>query len=149
MSGYNFEIKGIDNFLKDINNIQSNFQGDLQKLVEKHGGILLKNTKMKTPVGQYNDGRTGGTLRRSWTLEKGDLYVRLYNNIEYGIYVEYGHRTRQGTGHDNPGKKYKYKPKPNGIAYIEGFYMLTKSFEKTEKDFENDLEKLFKKYGFK
>ena len=149
MSGYNFEINELDNFMKNINNIQSNFHGDLQKLVEKHGGILLRNTKMKTPVGQYNDGRTGGTLRRSWTLEKGDLYVRLYNNIEYGIYVEYGHRTRQGTGHDNPGKKYKYKPKPNGIAYIEGFYMLTKSFEKTKKDFENDLEKLFKKYGFK
>lgn len=65
------------------------------------------------------------------------------------VHVEYGHRTRQGTGHDNPGKKYKYKPKPNGIAYIEGFYMLTKSFEKTKKDFENDLEKLLKKYGFK
>ena len=65
------------------------------------------------------------------------------------VHVEYGHRTRQGTGHDKPGKKYKYKPKPNGIAYIEGFYMLTKSFEKTEKDFENDLEKLLKKYGFK
>ena len=149
MSGYNFEIKGIDNFLKDINNIQSNFQGDLQKLVEKHGGILLRNTKMKTPVGQYNDGRTGGTLRRSWTLEKGDLYVRVFNNTKYGIYVEYGHRTRQGKGHSNPSKKYKYKPKPNGIAYIEGFYMLTRSFEKTEKDFENDLEKLLKKYGFK
>ena len=65
------------------------------------------------------------------------------------VHVEYGHRTRQGTGHDNPGKKYKYKPKPNGIAYIEGFYMLTKSFEKTEKKFTNDLEKLLKKYGFK
>ena len=149
MSGYNFEINGIDNFLNNINNIQNDFHGDLQKLVEKHGGILLRNTKKKTPEGQYNDGRTGGTLRRSWTLEKGDLYVRLYNNIEYGIYVEYGHRTRQGKGHSNPSKKYKYKPKPNGIAYIEGFYMLTRSFEKTEKDFENDLEKLFKKYGFK
>ena len=40
MSGYNFEIKGIDNFLKDINKIQSNFHGDLQKLIEKHGGIV-------------------------------------------------------------------------------------------------------------
>ena len=87
MSGYNFEIKGIDTFLKNINNIQSNFQGDLQKLVEKHGGILLRNTKMKTPVGQYNDGRTGGTLRRSWTLEKGDLYVRLYNTTNKAIAV--------------------------------------------------------------
>ena len=29
MSGYNFEIKGIDNFLKNINNIQNNFYEDL------------------------------------------------------------------------------------------------------------------------
>ena len=131
MSGYNFEIKGIDNFLKDINNIQNNFREDLQKLIEKHGGILLRNTKMKTPVGQYNDGRTGGTLRRSWELEKGDLYVKLMNRVEYGIFVEWGHRTR------------------GGKSYVEGVYMLKTSFEKTKKNFENDLEKLFKKYGFK
>ena len=124
MSGYNFEIKGIDNFLKDINNIQNNFHGDLQRLVEKHGGILLRNTKMKTPVDT-------GQLRRSWELEKGDLYVKLMNRIEYGIFVEWGHRTR------------------GGKSYVEGVYMLKTSFEKTKKDFENDLEKLFKQYGFK
>ena len=124
MSGYNFEIKGIDNFLKDINNIQGNFQGDLQKLVEKHGGILLRNTKQRTPVDT-------GQLRRSWQLEKGDLYVKLYNNVEYAQFIEYGHRTR------------------GGKSYVEGVYMLKTSFEKTKKDFENDLEKLFKQYGFK
>ena len=124
MSGYNFEIKGIDNFLKDINNIQNNFHSDLQNLVEKHGGILLRDTKMKTPVDT-------GQLRRSWELEKGDLYVKLMNRTSYGIYLEYGHRTR------------------GGKSYVEGVYMLKTSFEKTKKDFENDLEKLFKKYGFK
>ena len=124
MSGYNFEIKGIDNFLKDINNIQGNFHSDLQNLVEKHGGILLRNTKQRTPVDT-------GQLRRSWELEKGDLYVKLMNRTSYGIYLEYGHRTR------------------GGKSYVEGVYMLKTSFEKTEKDFENDLEKLFKKYGFK
>ena len=124
MSGYNFEIKGIDNFLKNINNIQSNFHSDLQNLVEKHGGILLRNTKKLTPVDT-------GQLRRSWELEKGDLYVRIFSNCEYSIFVEHGHRTR------------------GGKSYVEGVYMLKTSFEKTEKDFENDLEKLFKKYGFK
>ena len=124
MSGYNFEIKGIDTFLKNINNIQSNFHSDLQNLVEKHGGILLRDTKMKTPVDT-------GQLRRSWELEKGDLYVRIFSNCEYSIFVEYGHRTR------------------GGKSYVEGVYMLKTSFEKTEKDFTNDLEKLFKKYGFK
>ena len=124
MSGYNFEIKGIDNFLKDINNIQSNFHSDLQNLIEKHGGILLRNTKMKTPVNT-------GQLRRSWELEKGDLYVKLMNRTSYGVFIEFGHRTR------------------GGKSYDEGVYMLKTSFEKTEKDFTNDLEKLFKKYGFK
>ena len=121
---FNFQIKGLDKFIISLNEMDDNFNRDLQKLVEKHGGILLRNTKMKTPVDT-------GQLRRSWELEKGDLYVRIFSNCEYNIYVEYGHRTR------------------GGKSYVEGVYMLKTSFEKTEKDFTNDLEKLFKKYGFK
>ena len=126
MSGYNFEIKGIDSFIKNIDNIQNNFYEDLENLIKKYGVYLFTNTKKRTPVDT-------GQLRRSWQLKykKGDLYIRLYNNTEYGLYVEYGHRTR------------------GGKSYIEGAYMLKKTFEKTKKDFENDLEKLFKKYGFK
>ena len=126
MSGYNFEIKGIDNFLKNIDNIQNNFYEDLENLIKKHGVLLFKNTKMKTPVDT-------GQLRRSWQLKykKGDLYIRLYNNTEYGIYVEYGHRTR------------------GGKSYVEGSYMLKKTFEKTEEKFMKDLENVLKKYGFK
>ena len=126
MSGYNFEIKGIDNFLKNIDNIQNNFYEDLENLIKKYGVYLFTNTKKRTPVDT-------GQLRRSWQLKykKGDLYIRLYNNTEYGIYVEYGHRTR------------------GGKSYIEGAYMLKKTFEKTEKKFIEDLEKLLKKYGFK
>ena len=126
MSGYNFGIKGIDNFIKNIDNIQNNFYEDLENLIKKHGVYLFTNTKKRTPVDT-------GQLRRSWQLKykKGDLYIRLYNNTEYGIYVEYGHRTR------------------GGKSYIEGAYMLKKTFEKTEKKFIEDLEKLLKKYGFK
>ena len=124
MSGYNFEINGLDNFIKNINNIQSNFHGELQSLIEKHGGILLRNTKMKSPVNT-------GQLRRSWELEKGELYIRIFSNCEYTIFVEYGHRTR------------------GGKSYVEGVYMLKTSFEKTKKDFNRDLDKLLIKYGFK
>ena len=80
MSGYNFEIKGIDNFLKDINNIQSNFQRDLENLIKKYGVYLFANTKKLTPVDT-------GQLIRSWQLEKGDLSIRLYNNTEYGLNI--------------------------------------------------------------
>ena len=126
MSGYNFEIKGIDNFIKNIDNIQNNFHEDLENLIKKYGVYLFANTKKRTPVDT-------GQLRRSWQLKykKGDLSIRLYNNTEYGIYVEYGHRTR------------------GGKSYVEGVYMLKKTFEKTEEKFTNDLEKLLKKYGFK
>ena len=125
MSGYNFEIKGIDSFIKNIDNIKNNFHEDLENLIKKYGVYLFTNTKKRTPVDT-------GQLRRSWQLKykKGDLYIRLYNNTEYGIYVEYGHRTRGGEPY-------------------EGAYMLKTSFEKTEKKFTNDLEKLLKKYGFK
>ena len=125
MSGYNFEIKGIDSFIKNIDNIQNNFYEDLENLIKKHGVYLFTNTKKRTPVDT-------GQLRRSWQLKykKGDLYIRLYNNTEYGLYVEYGHRIR-------------------GRKPYEGAYMLKTSFEKTEKKFTNDLEKLLKKYGFK
>ena len=126
MSGYNFEIKGIDSFIKNIDNIQNNFYEDLENLIKKYGVYLFTNTKKRTPVDT-------GQLRRSWQLKykKGDLYIRLYNNTEYGLYVEYGYRIR------------------GGKSYVEGVYMLKTSFEKTKKDFENDLEKFFKKYGFK
>lgn len=82
MSGYNFEIKGIDNFLKNINNIQGNFQRDLENLIKKYGVYLFTNTKKRTPVDT-------GQLRRSWKLKykKGDLYIRLYNNTEYGLSI--------------------------------------------------------------
>ena len=121
---YNFQIKGLDKFIISLNEMDDNFNRDLQSLVEKHGGILLRNTKKRTPVDT-------GQLRRSWELEKGDLYVKLMNRTEYGIFIEYGHRTR------------------GGKSYVEGVYMLKTSFEKTEKDFNRDLDKLFKKYGFK
>ena len=123
---FNFQIKGLDKFIISLNEMDDNFNRDLENLIKKHGVYLFTNTKKRTPV----DTRK---LRRSWQLKykKGDLYIRLYNNTEYGLYVEYGHRTR------------------GGKSYIEGAYMLKKTFEKTKKDFENDLEKLLKKYGFK
>ena len=131
MSDNNFEVKGIDKFIEKLNDTQTDFPKELQKLIEKHGGKLQASTKRRTPVGKYNDGRTGGTLRRNWKLEKGDFYIRLYNNTHYGIHVEYGHRTR------------------GGKKYIDGVYMLKKSFEKQVKEFEQDLDSLLAKYGFK
>ena len=120
-----FFFKNLD-IIGMLDDMESDFVKDLENLIKKYGVYLFTNTKKRTPVDT-------GQLRRSWQLKykKGDLYIRLYNNTEYGIYVEYGHRTR------------------GGKSYIEGAYMLKKTFEKTEKKFIEDLEKLLKKYGFK
>ena len=36
MSGYNFKINGIDNFLKDVNDMEINFKNDLDNLIKKY-----------------------------------------------------------------------------------------------------------------
>ena len=124
MSGYSFEISGIDEFINQIERTRMNFSRDLQKLIEKHGGKLLRDTKQRTPVDT-------GQLRRGWELEKEDLYIRLYNNVEYAQFIEWGHRTR------------------GGRSYVEGVYMLKTSFEQRKRLFEEDLERLLSEYGFR
>ena len=118
-----FYFKNLD-IIRMLDDMESDFAKELQKLVKKCGGKLLRDTKMKTPVDT-------GQLRRSWELEKGDLYIKIYNNTSYAQFIEWGHRTK------------------GGKSYVEGVYMLKTSFEKTKKNFEEDLENLFKKYGFK
>ena len=44
MSGYSFEISGIDELINQIERTRINFPRDLQKLIEKHGGKLLRDT---------------------------------------------------------------------------------------------------------
>jgi hypothetical protein len=75
----------------------------------------------RTPVGQYpaGSGKTGGTLRRGWTVtplsHKWHTYsISVINPVEYAPYVEYGHRTADHTG------------------WVEGQFMMTISAKQTE-----------------
>lgn len=78
---------------------------------------LLSKVIKRTPVGQYpkGSGRTGGTLRRGWTVDSdvkkiGDQYeITVFNPVEYASYVEFGHRTRNHKG------------------WVMGRFMMTKS----------------------
>lgn len=104
---------------------------------------LLAKVIKRTPVGQYNDGRVGGTLRRGWTSQShreaelsstfgggggakkyadsmnvtknGNTYtIEVINPVEYAMYVEYGHRT------------------PNGQGWVSGRFMMTISADEVE-----------------
>ena len=77
---------------------------------------LLALVIPRTPVGQYPkaSGKKGGTLRRGWTAgswdakayaealpvdKQGSTYtVEVINPVKYASYVEFGHRTADGTG---------------------------------------------------
>lgn len=118
---------------------------------------LLAKVIKRTPVGNYNDGRVGGTLRRGWTAdsEKAAMYGALFNGnsaarsyaqnlpitrvgndyvidiinpVSYASYVEYGHRTR---GHK---------------GWVKGQFMLTKSEIELSAQAPQVLEKKLVKY---
>lgn len=63
----------------------------------------LRLAKKDTPVGKYppRSGKVGGTLRRGWHISEiqrteGGYQIKVFNNVEYAPYVEFGHRTKSG-----------------------------------------------------
>ncbi|BDH60140.1 hypothetical protein MTP04_02700 [Lysinibacillus sp. PLM2] len=75
-----------------------------EEMAKELAARLLAKVIKRTPVGQYEDGTVGGTLRRGWTIDanvvrKGDIYeIEVFNPVEYSQYVEFGHRTRNHQG---------------------------------------------------
>ena len=106
---------------------------------------LLRRVREKTPVGKYkvitykkkdgstikyNQGRSGGELRRNWTIKtlkkNGTVYeIEIVNPTEYASYVEYGHRQQVGRFVPHIGKTLK-----NG--FVEGKFMLKMSEEEIQ-----------------
>ena len=112
------EIQGLDEFTKTLNNASNNFEDEAEKALNNITNKLIAKVKLKTPVAKKN----GGTLRRNWQPKKiGKLERLVYNNTSYGVYVNYGHRTR------------------GGKSFVDGVYML----EKSVKEIESELDKEF------
>ena len=63
----------------------------------------LKYISNVTKPGHYKNGKTGGTLKKSWQAERttvsgSTVKGGIYTALEYAPYVEFGHRTRLGKG---------------------------------------------------
>ena len=121
------DIEGLDQLTRTLNNASNNFDMEAEKAIGRVANYILRNVKLKTPVAA----KDGGTLRRSWQVNMPEKLTRvIYNNIHYAPHVEYGHRTRLGTG----------KSKPKGtIKFVKGRYMLRKSLELAEKKMETEF----------
>ena len=106
---------------------KADFDKFCEDMAKELAARLLARVIKRTPVGDYDDGTVGGTLRRGWTakshreaelssafgggsgakkfadsmtvVKKGNVYeIEVINPVEYASYVEYGHRTRNHQG---------------------------------------------------
>lgn len=69
---------------------------EIEKAFRDITAKTLKIVKKRSPVDK-------GVLRRNWSagslkVSKGNMMVEIFNNTEYAIYVEMGHRPRGGKG---------------------------------------------------
>lgn len=103
------------------------FERFCEEVAKELAARLIAKVVKRTPVGDYDDGTVGGTLRRGWTSKShreaelastfgggsgakkfsdsmvvkkvGNNYViEVINPVEYAAYVEFGHRTRNHKG---------------------------------------------------
>ena len=118
----NFEVEGFSELLNTFKDAEKNYDKSCKKVIKRVCGIAKAKAIVKTPTAKID----GGTLKRNWKFSvKNSSEGVVSNNTEYAIFVEHGHRTRQGTGKN---------PKPNGKTFVEGRYMLTKSLEETSEE---------------
>lgn len=116
-------------------NMQKLVDTDMDKfcrdMAKELASRMLSRVIKRTPVGVYEDGTVGGTLRRGWTVGEikkvGLTYeIEVINPVEYASYVEYGHRT------------------VNHRGWVPGRFMMTISANEVESLAPNLLERRLK-----
>lgn len=110
------EVSGLNELSNTFNNASRNFNREAEITINRIGNKLLRKCKLKSPVDT-------GQLRRTWRYKpQSNLEGLVFNNVDYIMHVEYGHRTRGGNG------------------FVDGRYMLTKSVAEMEKELEKEIE---------
>lgn len=99
----------------------------------KHVSFTAKAQAKKVKFSPKKTGRSGGELRRNWTIGEitchGDTYeIEIINSTMYAQYVEYGHRTANHKG------------------WVKGKFMLTISEQKIQEIAPALLEKKLNEY---
>ncbi|PID67414.1 MAG: hypothetical protein CR959_00310 [Fusobacteriales bacterium] len=108
------------------NQLKEKIQEKLKNKINEKLLLVQSTVVPLTPVSKSRKGHTGGLLRKNWGVIPaaiyGDLvYGYLYNNTHYASHVNFGHRTRLGTG--------KKKSKANGKKFVEGQHFLERALE--------------------
>lgn len=73
-------------------NVNKALTGGQKLALEAIGAYVQGEAILRTPVGQYDDGRVGGRLRDSidYKVDESSGSVQVGTNVEYAPYVEKG-----------------------------------------------------------
>ncbi|WP_270428153.1 HK97 gp10 family phage protein [Fusobacterium mortiferum] len=123
-------IKGLIELKQNLVEQQKQIDDYIRLLASDIAALLLRKVIKRTPVGVYSH-KTGGNLRRGWTIGEvvktnNGYKVEVINSVEYASYVEYGHRTRNHKG------------------WIPGKFMLTISENEIRDNLESIIQKRLK-----
>lgn len=128
MSGLgSFDFSDAKKLQKNLQRMQKEFPAFMEECIRELAGRLLAKTIARTPV-------LTGDLRRGWQvgqvvrLPGGGVHAEIVNNVEYALYVEYGHVTRLRTG------------------WVNGKFMLTLSEQELERELPTIMDRKLKKY---
>ncbi len=132
--GAKVNTKELEKFIKKLEKTQKEMDDFCIFLTKSLAKTFLTKVKKKTPV--QNAPKIGGTLRKGWNIAEvkgsgGRYKVDIFNNTEYAVYVEYGHRQTPGIFVPIIGKTLKK-------GWVEGRFFMTK----TEIEMSENLEQL-------
>lgn len=121
-----FHFEELKKYRDTLKQLDREFPGFIEECIRELAARLLAKTIARTPVDT-------GDLRKGWTIgpvqrEGDDYLVEIINPVEYAMYVEYGHRTR------------------NHMGWVEGRFMLTISQEELESEMPAFLEQKIQQF---
>ncbi|NOU68385.1 HK97 gp10 family phage protein [Paenibacillus sp. LMG 31461] len=121
-----FSFSDLQDFKKGLDQLQQHAHTFLEECIKELAARLYAKTVARTPV-------LSGDLRRGWSIGPiqrvgSNIQIEIINPVEYAMYVEYGHRTRNHRG------------------WVEGRFMLTVSIAELEQELVAILEQKLQRF---
>lgn len=124
--------------LKGFEELDSFLTEMAEKMPEKRDKFLKQEAEVLLDVVREGTPTKTGRLKAGWQrTEPQEGSVAVYNNTEYVLDVEYGHRQEPGRFVPAIGKKLKRN-------FVPGKGMLHKGLLNLKRNFKNDAEKILK-----
>jgi hypothetical protein len=145
-----FDYSQFENMLTQFKAVQKQYDAFIRKFLLEMGMRTIAQTKKLTPVDT-------GRLRNAWELsavysDGDELYVVIFNPVEYASFVEDGHMQRNRFVPGSfLGGKFEYIPGyPMGMVlsnkWIPGYHMARIAITKIEQEIPKRFERAFRNF---